>query len=185
VARICIMNLPDFIVHYSRGEPFRSITEVSHENLSGVLNQLDESNSWGLSRFSDPEYLRRRIQVERKLRHGFISNGGKPELDFPIYFFLGNNSRFEEHKSNVAYRINLIDVAPHALSFTYGDSMFSMCENYRQKLADEYQSHLCSQVYRLDELKSLFSAIKDVPQKLHIECQLWIKPTAGMFTRIG
>jgi len=179
------MNIPDFIVHYSRGEPFRSITEVSQENLPGVLNQLDESNSWGLTRFSDTEYLQRRFQVERKIRHGFIHKGGKPELDFPIYFFLGSNSRFEEHKSNVGYRINLADIAPHAVSFTYGDSMFSMCENYRRKLGDEFQSHLCSQIYLLDELESLFSAIRNAPRKLHIECQLWIKPTVGIFTRIG
>jgi hypothetical protein len=179
------MNIPDFIVHYSRGEPFRSITEVSHENLPGVLNQLNESNAWGLSRFSDPEYLQRRVQVERKIRHGLIGKGGKPELDVPLYFFLGNNSRFEEHKSNVGYRINLKDVAPEVLSFTYGDSMFSLCENYRQKLADEYQSQLCSQVYRLDELTSLISSIENLPQRLHIECQLWLKPTAKMFTRMG
>lgn len=179
------MTIPDFIVHYSRGEPFRSISEVPQANLPGVLNQLDESNAWGLSRFSDPEYLRHRLLAEQKMRQGFIDKGGKPELEYPIYFFLGNNSRFEEHKSNIGYRINLADVSPHAISFTYGDSMFSMCEQYREKLGDEYQSNLCSQIYRADGLNSLFSAMRDIPRKLHIECQLWIKPAAGMYTRIG
>lgn len=172
------MNIPNFIVHYSRGEPFRSITEVSQEKLPGVLNQLNESNSWGLSRFSDPEYLHRRIQVEQTIRNAFIAKGGGPELNHPIYFFLGNNAEFEKHKGNVGYRIDLNDVPENAVSFTYGDSMFSLCANYRQKLGDEYQSHLCSQIYRSDELESLFSAASAVTQKLHIECQLWIKPPA-------
>lgn len=170
------MNIPNFIVHYNRGEPFRSISEVSSESLPSVLNQLNESNSWGLNRFSDPEYLPRRLQVEKKIRLEFINKGGKPELEYPIYFFLGNNAQFEKHPSNVGYKINLSDIPHHAVSFTYGDSMFSMCANYRQKLGDEYQRHLCSKVYRVDELDSLFSAMGGVSEKLHVECQLWVKP---------
>jgi len=179
------VKIPDFIVHYNRNEPFRSISEVSPDNLPTVLSQLDEGNSWGLSRFTDPEYLPHRLQVERRIRQEFIKKGGRPELSFPIYFFLGNNPRFEEHKSNIGYSINLKDVATDAFSFTYGDSMFSMCENYRRKMNDEYQSQLCSQVYRFDELEALYSAINRLSQKLHIECQLWIKPSAGMFQRMG
>jgi hypothetical protein len=103
-----VTNLtPDFIVHYSRGEPFLSMSEVSQESLPEVLCKLDEHNSWGLNRFSDPEYLPRRLQVEQKLHQGLISKGGVPELKYPIYFFLGKNAQFEEHKSNVGYRINL------------------------------------------------------------------------------
>ena len=173
------MTIPDFIVHYSRGEPFRTISEVSPENLPTVLNQLNESNAWGLNRFSDPQYLTKRFEVEKKLRLGFISKGGKPELNCPIYFFLGNNDRFEEHQSNIGYRINLKDVPADAVSFTYGDSMFSMCPNYRAKLNDKYQSELCSQIYRLEELEFLFAAIKEQTVKFHIECQLWIKPMAA------
>lgn len=179
------MITPDFIVHYNRGEPFRSISEVPQEKLRGVLSQLDESNSWGLGRFSDPEYLPRRIKVEQKIRREFIAKGGKPELHYPIYFFLGRNTRFEAHKSNIGYKIDLDNLPWKAISFTYGDSMFSMCENYRQKLGDEYQSHLCAQIYQLADLDALFSAIRDERQKLHIECQLWIKPSTYMFTRIS
>lgn len=178
------MKIPNYIVHYNRGEPFRSISEVSQKNLSGVLSTLNESNAWGLNRFSDPEYLPKRLQVEQKIRSEFINRGGKPELQYPIYFFLGSNARFEEHKSNIGYKINLGDLPPHALSFTYGDSMFSMCKDYRHKMGDEYKSHFCTQIYRFDELQALFSATETQAQKLHIECQLWIKPTAEMFTRI-
>lgn len=178
------MTIPDFIVHYSRSEPFQSISDVSRERLQEVLSQLDESNSWGLSRFSDAEYLPRRLKVEQKLRDAFIEKGGMPELDFPLYFFLGRNAGFEEHERNIGYKIELSHVPPHAICFTYGDSMFSMCENYRQQVGSAYASDLCSKVYRLEELEALFSAAKNAPQVLRIECQLWIRPTAEMFTRL-
>lgn len=175
---------PNFIVHYNRSEAFCSMSEVPQRNLQEVLSQLDESKVWGLNRFADAEYLPRRLAVEEKIRHEFIQKGGKPELSYPIYFFLGNNKRFEEHKRNIGYKIELKDVPEHAVSFTYGDSMFSMCENYRQKLGDQYQSRLCSQVYRLEELDSLFLELEKIPNRLHVECQLWIRPASHIVTRI-
>lgn len=179
------MKIPDFIVHYNRSEPFRSISEVSQENLRLVLNQLDESKSWGLNRFLDPEYMPKRLKVEQILRDGFIAKGGMPELNHPIYLFLGRNRQFEEHKRNIGYSINLENVPSHLVSFTYGDSMFSMCDTYRKKLGSEVQIRLCAQVYRLAELNELFSAIQESPQKLHIECQLWMRPAANMITIIN
>jgi len=167
---------PDYITHYNRGEPFRTVSDVASDRLLEVLGQLDESNSWGLKRFSDPEYLPRRLQVEEKIRQDLIKKGGEPELLHPIYFFLGNNASFEKHKNNVAYKINLRDIPEQAVSFTYGDSLFSMCEDYRLKLGQEYLNPLCLLVYKLDELEHLLESIQDNPNKLHIEYQLWIKP---------
>jgi hypothetical protein len=103
-------TFPDYITHYSRGEPFLSLSSVTQDNLQSVLKQLNESNAWGLNRFSDPDYLKQRKQIEQKLRQQFIAKGGKPELDHPIYFFLGRNARFEEHKKNIGYKINLKDI---------------------------------------------------------------------------
>ncbi|MBX9765989.1 MAG: hypothetical protein K2X47_01850 [Bdellovibrionales bacterium] len=174
-------TVPNFIVHYSRGEPFRSISEIPKEHLLEMLTKLDETNSWGLNRFLDSEYLPRRIKVEQRIRQEFMRKGGKPELLHPIYFFLGNHTGFEKNKRNVPYRINLNDLPPHVASFTYGDSMFSMCENYRQKLGHEYLSNLCAQVYRLEDLQTLHFAMRDLSPKLHIECQFWIRPHPEMF----
>src|SRR6185437_3233209 len=94
---------PSFLVHYNRGEPFRSLTAVPNEKLTTILCALNETNSWGLNRFSDPDYLIRRKQVEAKIRQEFIMKGGNPILDNPIYFFLGRNNRFEEHPLNQGY----------------------------------------------------------------------------------
>jgi len=49
----------------------------------------------GLSRFADPNYLKQRVLAEAEVRKAFIAKGGKPQLEQPIYFFLGGNKRFE------------------------------------------------------------------------------------------
>lgn len=172
------MRNSNFIVHYNRSEPFRSITAVSQKELPAVLSNLSEINTWGLSRFTDSAYLTKRYEVERKMYNGFIAKGGKPQLENPFYFFLGRNFQFEEYKSNIGYKIDLCDLPIGTVSFTYGDSMFSMCDNYRSKLENEYLSSLCSEVYSLDELDNLFSRSDKLKSKLHIECQLWAYPTA-------
>lgn len=91
-------DVPNFIVHYSRGEPFRSITSLSHHDLDSALKKMTEANAWGLARFSDPQYLSQRYQTEDILKNRFIKIGGKPVLENPIYFFLGRHQRFEEHE---------------------------------------------------------------------------------------
>jgi hypothetical protein len=70
------MEIPNILVHYSRSEPFRSISSVPECELSTVIKELNETNSWGRARFSDPEYLVRRRQVEQRIRRAFIAKGG-------------------------------------------------------------------------------------------------------------
>jgi hypothetical protein len=177
------LKIPDFLVHYSRGEPFRSLSGVPRANVKNVLSKLNETNAWGLGRFSDPEYLKRRLAVEQKLRREFIVKGGKPVLEHPIYFFLGNNAEFEKHEGNKGYLIRLEDLPKDAVSFTYGDSIFSFNEDYRKLKGEDYLSELCPHVYGLKELPNVFSH-KDYQSSatLHIEAQLWIAPTNAMIS---
>lgn len=159
-------KIPDFITHYNRGKPFRSISNVYDKGLPTVLAQLNETNSWGLNRFSDPEYLIKRIEVEKRLRSEFISKGGNPTLKYPIYFFLGRNSDFEKHEGNKPYMIKLTDLPIDSVSFTYGDSLLAFDNYYRSQSGLKYQNPLCGQLFKIDE----FSKIYDVEEKeLHIE----------------
>jgi len=173
-----LMEIPDFIIHYNRSEPFRSMSGLSNEQLSKVIHELDETNVWGFNRFSDPEYLKRRKVVEERLRKEFISKGGRPLLAHPIYFFLGRNADFERHERNKPYLVRLRDLPKGSVSFTYGDSMFSFNEDYRSLKSHAYQSELCPYVYMLEELPKIFSH-KDFCSSahLHIEAQLWIRPS--------
>ena len=172
-----MIKISSFITHYSRGEPFRSITSVGQENWAEIIKDLNETNAWGLSRFSDPNYLEDRLIAEKKMRKEFISKGGKPELDHPIYFFLGRHKGFESHKSNVGYAINLKDILKDSVSFTYGDSMLSFIDKNRLLSGQKYQNSLCGRIYKVDDLVNIFNHA-DFPKEsaLNIEAQLWVLP---------
>lgn len=179
------MAIPDFITHYNRSLPFRSISQVSKENLGEVLSKLNEANAWGVGRFSDPEYLPRRLVVEQKLRCEFIAKGGSPVLQHPIYFFLGRNAEFETHERNRGYKVHLRSLPQGTVSFTYGDSMYSLNEDYRRLKGGGYLSELCRHVYCLEDLRGLFFHIEEHSSvALHIEAQLWIAPLDAMIHRI-
>ena len=174
-------NIPKFIVHYSRGEPFLSITSLPKNNLSQTIQKLTEANAWGLNRFSDPHYLNQRIETESLVRNSFIAKGGEPQLIQPIYFFLGRNNRFEEHQLNKGYSIELQKISFKSISFTYGDSMLAFNEMNRTLSGIKYQNPLCTKVYLLEELDSIFSSPHfphDDP--LAIEAQLWVKPSPDL-----
>lgn len=177
--------IPSQIVHYSRGEPFRSLTSVGQEHIRQVIKGLNDQNTWGLSRFSDPDYLPQRFEAEERLRQRFIDNGGKPALRNPIYFFLGRHSGFENHESNIGYLIDLKDLDPYSISFTYGDSMFSFVQQNRAFAGSKYLNPLCADVYSLETLPQLFghsSFPKSDP--LHIEAHLWIQPNLETVKRL-
>ncbi len=179
-------NIPDFILHYSRDEPFRSITNVAPHQLEVVINGLNEKNTWGINRFSDLTYLMQRLEVEKIMHAQFIENGGKPELSNPVYFFLGSNIRFEEHPLNVAYAIKLSKLNKNQISFSYGDTMLSFNEENRKQSGERYNNPLCNKIFMLDELNSLFDN-KSFPNEnaLAVEAHLWIHPAAQMVQKLA
>lgn len=175
----------EVIVHYSRGEPFRSITSVHSDDFDSVLKTLNEDNAWGLTRFSDARYLEQRFAVEERVRGQFIAMGGKPILQNPIYFFLGRNRRFEENHKNLGYMISLQDIDPLTISFSYGDSMF--CFDYENKrlAGEKYENILCDKLYLLESLSQLISH-PNFPSKepLNIEAHLWVTPNPLIVKRL-
>lgn len=175
------MEIPDFITHYFRSEPFLSMSEVLPEKLPTILKELNETNAWGISRFSDPEYLKRRVKVERKIRQEFIEKGGKPVNEHPIYFFLGKNAQFEKNERNKSHLIQLQDLPNDSVSFTYGDSMFSHDHEYRRLKGHGYLSELCNNTYTFKELARIFCHVDyNSEMRLHVEAQLWVTPVASI-----
>jgi hypothetical protein len=178
-------EIPKFITHYSRGEPFLSITSVSPEKRPEVVKNLNELNAWGINRFLDQEYLARRLELEDTLRKEFIAKGGKPQLSSPIYFFLGRHVEFEEHPLNKGYIVDLQDVPSNSVSFTYGDSLLAYFTDYRELSGERYKNSLCAKVFKIEELENLF-AHSEFPKNgaLHIECQLWQVPADKVVKRL-
>jgi hypothetical protein len=168
-------QISDFIVHYNRNNPFRSITSAA--DPAHALKMLNEENTWGSARFHDPQYLAQRYQTEERLRKRFVELGGRPKLTNPIYFFLGRNAQFEQNEKNIGYAIDLRDINPLSISFTYGDSMISSNHQYHHLVAETYRHPLCHDLYGIFDLPRLFAAIQSLKvETLHIEAQLWKSP---------
>lgn len=179
-------RIPDFIVHYSRGEPFRSITGAPFGDVSSILETLDETKAWGLARFSDPQYLDQRYRIEADLRKRFIDLGGQPVLEHPIYFFLGRNRRFEENKRNLGYLIPLRDLHPRRISFTYGDTMFCFHPENRRLAGEKYRNPLCENLYLVEDLPGLVNhPLFPKAEPLAIEAQLWTRPDPSKVQRLS
>ncbi|TNE85977.1 MAG: hypothetical protein EP330_23875 [Deltaproteobacteria bacterium] len=161
--------IPDFVTHYARGEPFRSVTAAGSEGWAKAVAALDEDNAWGLARFRDPHYLPRRAAVEARMRAELVVAGGAPQLVYPHYAFLGARPSWERPGTR-SYRIALADIPPGAVSFTVGDSLLTWDPDYRAQVeARQGASHPLSG--RLLNHRELTAEL--VPL---VEVQLWWQP---------
>lgn len=123
------MVIPEFVTHYHLADkaPFRNLSSLDGPELEYVLAELQERRSAGLKRVFGPKYMALRRLTEHRLRELFVQAGGKPELQAPHYFCLGESAWFR----GVAPGMQGVTVPLSALpddvtSFTYPDSVVSM-----------------------------------------------------------
>jgi hypothetical protein len=179
-------KVPSYIVHYARGKPFQSITNVPPRQLAGVIENLNETNAWGLDRFSHPEYLAQRIKTEKMMRHEFIGKGGRPTLEHPVYFFLGRHPGFEVNPNNKIYTIDLGFLFRESVTFSYGDTMLSYVDENRKQSGAQYQNQLCGKLFTLDQLEDLYSnPLFPLDSPLAVEAHLWVQPQIQIVTTLG
>lgn len=139
---------------------------------------------WG--RFKDPAiYLRERKKTESWLREQFISKGGHPKEDYPIYMVLGECKKIEENMKKYKLskiQIPLSDFKEEDVSFTFIDSMFSYqlgCDKSPEYYQPEYHGKVftLSEIYSIIEERELLE--KDwwgnLPDDFipYIEAQVW------------
>jgi hypothetical protein len=122
--------MPTYITHYFvRGfEPFRSISDLddaSWQRLCGVLADRRAKDPTYHRRFG-PRYRGVRLEAEEELRSRFKLIGGRVERTAPIYFCLGSSEWWRGFCDHDEIRIELSDVDPETISFTYPDSLTSM-----------------------------------------------------------
>lgn len=179
---------PDFITHYfARGaSPFQSLSSLSDEEAAGIMASLCDDTPFG-ARFKNPgQYLQKRRQSEKWVRREFILKGGRPALDYPIYFVLGESQWLFDHSPDKSrhqeIRIKLSEFNEEDVSFTYPDSMISFAFA-KDKPVDYYLPELHGKVFTrneiLDIVKSKGDPEKDWLPKLppflapYIEAQVW------------
>jgi len=122
---------PTYITHYYRRgtPPFQSLSSLPDQQTVDLMRLLADDTAFG-ERFKDPEgYLQNRRKSEAWVRSEFILKGGKPQLDYPIYFVLGKSQwlvkNSPDRSRHQEIQIDLAAFDEGDVSFTYPDSMIS------------------------------------------------------------
>jgi hypothetical protein len=173
--------LPDTLTHYYRREPFRSLSELSDNEVADVLAQLEGYGPLEY-RLTRSEYLPKRRAIESQMRAAFIAKGGRPVRADPHYFILGTFSLYEDDADMQSVAVSLADVSPDVLSFTYTDSFFSYSDHNLRGVAIPPRPYH-EQVFTLTELPALVTehglpgerwrTDPDHRFDVYIEAQLW------------
>lgn len=182
--------IPPYISHYYvRGsKPFQTISELDDDAWQKLCVELEER------RLNDPSYNRRfgpryrsvRLEAEEKLRACFRAKGGLIQRKAPIYFCLGSSNWWWGFCDHREVRINLQNVDPRTISFTYPDSFTSMGMLERFGIRHEPRPYH-GQVFTLDEIQEVvneygmpggasLSGYTEYHQEgleIYIEAQLW------------
>jgi hypothetical protein len=194
--------IPSHISHYYvRGsKPFQTISELDDEAWQKLCIELSErqKNDPTYNRRFGPRYHKVRLEAEEKLRGLFQEKGGIIERKNPVYFCLGSSDwwlRFCDHRE---ISIDLKDIDPATISFTYPDSFTSMGMLEHFGLRHESRPYH-GKVYTLDEIRDVVSEF-GMPEgssasayteyhkenlEIYIEAQLWSDEPLRRFTKKG
>ncbi len=149
----------EYLTHYYKAEtaPFRSLSALPETEKIQIMNELYVDNPmWG--RFKDPaRYLRERKETELWLRKEFISKGGCPKEQYPIYMIMGVCDLIEKNMADgeiAKIQIPISGFKEEDVSFTFIDSMFSFSLG-RDKSTEYYQPKYHGKVFTLSEILSI------------------------------
>jgi hypothetical protein len=182
------MNIPDFLSHYyERADgPFSNLSMLPPEQAEQILEGIRRNgNRFASQRASD--YLKKRLELETKIRQRFEEKGGKPKLARPHYMILGICPWLKQwYVDGQELQIKLVSLPKECLSFTYGDSFPAM--NYKD--GKPYRG----QVYIASELEEIIKRYglpqqwnpdgKGGPER-YIEAQIWDDVPLKEHLRLG
>lgn len=177
----------EYLIHYYKAgtAPFRSLSALPETKAIQIMKELYVDDAvWG--RFKDPSrYLRERKETELWLRKEFISKGGHPQEEYPIYMIMETCDMLEKYMSVEKLskiQIPISDFKEEDVSFTFIDSMFSFSLG-RDKSSEYYQPEYHGKVFSLFEILSIIkekgSPVEGWWGKLppdffpYIEAQVW------------
>lgn len=187
---------PTYITHYYRRgtPPFQSLSSLPDKQAVDMMRLLADDTPFG-ERFKDPEgYLQNRRKSEAWVRSEFMLKGGRPQLDYPIYFVLGESQwlvkNAPDRSLHQAIQINLAAFDEGDLSFTYPDSMISFWLGHDPTSA-LYLPEFHGKVFTCQEILALVDRLGDpelgwgrnLPPDLapYIEAQVWnMAPLKGL-----
>lgn len=105
--------------------PFKNILNQSLSKQAEIISNISVNHS--TKRVFGSKYLQLRKKTEEKLKDLFIKNGGRPEVNHPSYFVLGESNWFKGlSDSHQKIEIPLDQLDTLLVSITYPDSFVSM-----------------------------------------------------------
>jgi len=183
----------NYLIHYYRkgSEPFQSLSALSDNDAITLMSLLYVQGAIFWERFKQPaEYLRIRREIENTMHQEFISKGGNPQLNYPIYMILGRSKWASEVVDESTLETTAEKEVPLSIfhesdiSFTYPDSMVSYMFA-RQKDPKFYQQGYHGRVFTLTEIAEIIDINgmpgeewnTNIPKNLahYIEVQVWNK----------
>lgn len=173
-------QIPDFLTHYFRERPFRSLTELTPEATDEVLVGLSQTRQLP-RRLRTPTYFVNRRRVEELMYGQFVAKGGRPERRHPHYAILGESEIWAGIEPRWV-RFSLSEIPADQISFTYTDSMVAFVDvDLSGNPVPRKPAY--GSVYRLDELAAIFDRFgwpgdrwKTEPDWQHdcyVEAQIW------------
>jgi hypothetical protein len=156
--------------------------EQAEQILGGIRRN---GNRFASQRASD--YLRKRFELEVKIRRLFEEKGGKPKLARPHYMILGSCPWLKSwYVDGQELQIKLALISEDCMSFTYGDSFPAM----RYKDGKPYRG----QIYVMSELREIIQCY-GLPQEWnsngtggperYIEAQIWDDAPLKEYLRVN
>jgi hypothetical protein len=173
--------LPDFLTHYYKDRPFRTLSDLPSVEVAPVLERIAAAGDIEF-RLTREEYLPRRRDIEAVMRTQFAGLGGKPTRANPHYAILGTFSLYEDDPYYRSETLPLASLPTEAVSFTFTDSFFAFSDaNLRGVRIPERPYH--GRVYRLEDLPALVGTFglpgerwRTEPGRrfdVYIEAQIW------------
>jgi len=180
----------EYITHYYRSVPFRSLTALAKSEALQVMGELCDDTPF-FERFKSPEqYWENRLETERWLRERFVEKGGRPKDLSPFYSVLGSSDWIENFNRTAGLNIEKIQIPLSRfeegdISFTLPDSMVSFWIG-RDKPEAFYHPGYHGHVFTLSDVRKM--ATEDLLDRLesmhpsgtipYIEAQIWNQETA-------
>lgn len=172
--------IPQFLTHYYRDRPFRTLTELSPKERARVIRTLKFPQR-AAHRLHSAFYFEQRLRYEVLMREQFVAKGGKPQRRRPLYAVLGESEIWQDISIH-SLRIPLSAIPSSQLSFTYTDSWGAFVDRDLEGNPIPRKPQYGT-LFRLEELGAVFRKYgwpgdrwKTDPQwehDIYVEAQIW------------
>ncbi len=162
--------------YYTGTDPWQNIMNLPEAEAFRVAEELAGAHpgTQSFGRFADfSNYYPLRKKADQFVRDRFVSLSGKPELEHPYCFCLGESEYLESWFSNGEKLVlGLAGIPDDQVSFTYGDSCALIGKGKEPKVMTK--SMLLSEIAACGSYEAFLNKVRE--ECTYVEVQLWMRP---------